>query len=502
MTWKAFNRKFITTESRRKCRKIVRTCPECQLGKDYRQRHLPKGTIGSSRPWDQERYVEQLKRELEDIRTKLSRILGQEKVISGGPLLDLCGQRSEEEGGNCDASQQQFLFKYETAVGKLPTRPTTFKLAYSQNASNRDKVGFGIKSCKKAKIYRKKANYKFWNPYVYLIMCISMICIYLRKQVNKWQPVELPISTSGFVKLYAKVKMAPETCQMVRKHYDKSNGNFWDIYGYVKIYICMIYMYLTKQVNRLKLVRLPTKTSDLAKLYTIDKFGAESCQMVRKQNHKFHNILWNAYSYLKGRIMEFGKYLRTVILGWRSRRPLATPPGMGYIRRTGIVGCQSGSNHSHPMVSVMSLLLNLLFLFCMHLFRLGYLTVCLINMLYGFVALNLIWLYNCWHINMRLPPYENSRDGKSTDPSCHISLTLASSFSLSLSLSLLLLIYFLSVISHEPGIVGISILGDGLRQLFLVFFEDSLRIPTPVSLVFPYQIGISHVLYLSLLLLS
>ena len=145
--------------------------------------------------------------------------------------------------------------------------------------------------------------------------------------MNKWQPEELPTSTSGFVELYAKVKMAPETCPMVRKHYDKSNGNFWDIYGYVKMYICMIYMYLTKQVNRLKLVRLPTVTSDLAKLYTIDKFGAESCQMVRKQNHKFHNILWNAFSYLKGRIMEFGKYLRTVILGWRSRRPLGTPLG-------------------------------------------------------------------------------------------------------------------------------------------------------------------------------
>ena len=105
-TWKAFNRKFITTEGRRKCCKIVRTCPECRLGKDYRQRHLPKGSIRSSRLWDQEGYVKQLKRELEDICAKLSRILGQEKVISGGPLLDLCGQRSEEEGGSCDASQQ------------------------------------------------------------------------------------------------------------------------------------------------------------------------------------------------------------------------------------------------------------------------------------------------------------------------------------------------------------------------------------------------------------
>ena len=51
-TWKAFNRKFITAEGRKKCHEIVRTCPECQLGKDYRQRHLPKGTIESSRPWD------------------------------------------------------------------------------------------------------------------------------------------------------------------------------------------------------------------------------------------------------------------------------------------------------------------------------------------------------------------------------------------------------------------------------------------------------------------
>ena len=329
----------------------------------------------------------------------------------------------------------------QTSVIKQQKRPTRFKLAYIQNASNKDKVGSGIKSCKKAKIYRKKSDDKFWNPYVYLIMCISMICIYLRKQVNKWQPVELPTITSGFDKLYVKVKMAPETCQMGRKHYDKSNGNFWDIYGYVKMYICMVYMYLMKQVNRLKLVRLQTRTSNLAKLYTIDKFGAESCQKVRKQIHKFHNILWNAYSYLKGRIMEFCKYLCTVILGWRSRRPLATPhPGMGYIRRTGIVGCQSGSNHSHPMVSVMSLLLNLLFCLCMHLFRLGYLTVCLINMLYGFIALNLIWLYTCWHINMRLTPYENSQNGKSTDSSCHISLTLVSSFFLSLSLSFSLLL--------------------------------------------------------------
>ena len=327
------------------------------------------------------------------------------------------------------------------------------------------------------------------------IMCISMICIYLMKQVNKWQPVGLPTGTSGFGKLYAKVKMIPKTCQMVKKHYDKSNGNFWDIYGYVKMYVCMIYMYLTKQVNRLKLVGLPTKTSDLAKLYTMDKIGTELCQMVKKHNHKFHNRFWNAYSYLKGRIMEFGKYLRTVFPGRRSRKPLATPPATGYIRRTETVGCQSGSDHSHPMVSVMSLLLNLLFLFCMHLFRLRYLTVCLIYMQFGFVALNLIWLYNYWHIYIRLPTYENSQDGKSTDPFCHVSLTLASSPSLlfpsffSLSLSPLLFLYFISLPrlslaffeDSNPGVVGLSrnlsysvtLLSLSLPRLSFVSFEDS-----------------------------
>ena len=98
-----------------------------------------------------------------------------------------------------------------------------------------------------------------------------------------------------------------------------------------------------------KLVGLPTKTSDLAKLYTMDKIGIESCQIVKKHNHKFHNRFWNAYSYLKRRIMESGKYLCTVIPGRRSRKPLATPPAMGYKRRTASGGWQSGSDHSHPM---------------------------------------------------------------------------------------------------------------------------------------------------------
>ena len=150
---------------------------------------------------------------------------------------------------------------------------------------------------------------------------------------------------------------------------------------------------------------------------------------------------------------------------------------MGYKMRAETGGWQSGSDHSH----VMFLLLNLLFLFCMHLLSLRYLTVCLIYMLFGFVALNLIWLYDYWHIYIRLPTYGYSQDGKSTDPLSHVSLTLASSPSLlftlffSLSLSPLLSLYFISfsVISREPGIVGNSVLGDCLRRLFLAFFEDS-----------------------------
>ena len=238
--------------------------------------------------------------------------------------------------------------------------------------------------------------------------------------------------------------MAPETCPRGRKHNDKSNNNFWYMYAYVKTYICMIYIYLTKQVNRLKLVRLHTRASDSAKIYTIDKFGAKSSPLARRRTHKFHNILWNAYSYLKRRFMEFDRYLHTRILGWRNQKPLATPPpptpphGMGYIRRTGIVECQSGSIHSHSMVSVMFLLLNLIFCFCMHLFGLGHLTVCLIDMLCGIIALKLIWLHNSWHKYVPLPLYKISTSRKSTDHSCHISLTLVSSFLLSLSLSLTL----------------------------------------------------------------
>ena len=208
------------------------------------------------------------------------------------------------------------------------------------------------------------------------------------------------------------------------------------------VYVCIrenVYLqdlYITEKVNRLKLARLHTSASDSAKIYrpTIVEIGTKSSQMTRKRIHKFHNILWNAYCYLKRRIMGFDRYLHMKILSWRNQRPLASPPpppGMVYIRRTGIVECQNGSIHSHSMVSVMSLLLNLLFSFCMQLFRLGHLTVCLVDMLCGIIALKLIWLYNSWHEYVPLPIYQISTRRKSTDSSCHILLTLVSLFSLS-----------------------------------------------------------------------
>ena len=79
--WTASDRRLTKTADKRKSRRIVRE---------------------SSMPWDQAGYKAQLQKDLEDIRAKLSRILVQEKVTSGGPLFDLCGQRSEERGSSCN----------------------------------------------------------------------------------------------------------------------------------------------------------------------------------------------------------------------------------------------------------------------------------------------------------------------------------------------------------------------------------------------------------------
>ena len=95
---------------------------------------------------------------------------------------------------------------------------------------------------------------------------------------------------------------------------------------------------------------------------------------------------------------------------------------------------QSGLDHSHSMVSVMLLSLNLLFCYYMHLFRLRCFTVSLKDMLCWLITLNLIWLYICWHKYVRLPLCDEYKHFESTDRPCQVSLTLTLSLSLSLSL--------------------------------------------------------------------
>ena len=65
--------------------------------------------------------------------------------------------------------QPHYVFRHKrpTSVRKLPSRPMRFKLAYARYVKDRNREGFGMKSCKKAKICCRKANNTFWNPYVY-----------------------------------------------------------------------------------------------------------------------------------------------------------------------------------------------------------------------------------------------------------------------------------------------------------------------------------------------
>ena len=109
----------------------------------------------------------------------------------------------------------------------------------------------------------------------------------------------------------------------------------------------------------------------------------------------------------------------------------------------------------------------------MHLFRLGYLTVCLIDMLCWFIALNLIWLYICWHKYVQLPLCDNSKNRKSTDPSCHVSLTLTLALSLSLSLS------FVSLKDADTGMAGLSLPDRNLSDPVLLFSLASLKDSDP-----------------------
>ena len=79
----------------------------------------------SSMPWNQADYKAQLQKDLEDIRQKLSRVLGKDlaknehsnveatspvNCIEGGVLVDLCMQRSGERGSGCDTPAEIYEF--------------------------------------------------------------------------------------------------------------------------------------------------------------------------------------------------------------------------------------------------------------------------------------------------------------------------------------------------------------------------------------------------------
>ena len=81
----------------------------------------------SSMPWNQADYKVQLKKDLEDIRQKLCRVLGKElaKKEATGPVnrmeegvsVDLCEQRSGERGSGCNAPEE--IYKSPTLANVL-----------------------------------------------------------------------------------------------------------------------------------------------------------------------------------------------------------------------------------------------------------------------------------------------------------------------------------------------------------------------------------------------
>ena len=92
-------------------------------------------------PWDKAGYKDQLKKDLEDIRQKLSQVLGRDlgksrhlnveatspvNCIKGGVLVDLCKQRSGESGSGCNATEEIYKsptlanVAWKSSVGSPP----------------------------------------------------------------------------------------------------------------------------------------------------------------------------------------------------------------------------------------------------------------------------------------------------------------------------------------------------------------------------------------------
>ena len=171
MVWMASERKM-KTKDKRKDRKIVR---------------------GSSMPWNQAGYKAQLRKDLKDIRQKLSRVLGKDLAksdksfveatspvdcIEGGVLVDFCMQRSCKRGSGCDATNEADRFprsadgSFKASKGfptpvtsplRPPKPPRTEVRQYSWRNSTRKEVCMHIRTLKHFKSKMEKEELKFKN---------------------------------------------------------------------------------------------------------------------------------------------------------------------------------------------------------------------------------------------------------------------------------------------------------------------------------------------------
>ena len=175
-------------------------------------------------------------------------------------------------------------------------------------------------------------------------MCILMVYMYITKQVNKFKQVSLLKRTNGCVKICTLDKIGTNLCEKAKIRQNKPNGKFWNTYKYITMYIFVIYMYITKLVNKPKYVSLPKRANGFVKPYTLVKIGTELCQMLKIRLYKSRNKFRNGFTYIKACIME----IRARIHELKSWKPPVIPLGIGYKRRSQTKGCQIGSIRSHP----------------------------------------------------------------------------------------------------------------------------------------------------------
>ena len=158
--YREFNRVWLVSERKRK---DLRIAPE------------------SFMPWDKAGYKDQLKRDLEDIRRKLSQVLGRDlsknehlnmeatspvNCIEGGVLVDLCKQRSGERGSGCYGPEE--IFK----------SPTLADISWRSSGGSSIPVTSPLMPPKPARTGRKQ--YSWQNPPK------KDICMHIRI-INPWE---------------------------------------------------------------------------------------------------------------------------------------------------------------------------------------------------------------------------------------------------------------------------------------------------------------------------